>query len=350
MGVSTVAIRMIVLAGVLAGTLLGGIGLGTAGAAEVELRFSHWLPAQHPLQPTGFEPWAKSIADASDGRIQITIFPAQQLGAAPDHYDMARDGIADITFVNPGYQAGRFPIIAHGEIPFQITNAKGGSKALDAWYRPYAAKEMGGVKFCMAFVHSPGTFHSKEKLARPEDVRGKNIRPAQATIARFVNMLGGASVQVPAPEAREALAKGAADAITFPWNSLYLFGIDSITKYHLDMPLYVTTFVLVMNKARYEGMSEADRKVIDDHCTSDWAEKMASGWADWEDAGRTKMMADPSHKIYEPTPADVEAWRSAAAPLLDAWKADVKARGYDADAIHEAFVKTMKADGAYYGE
>jgi TRAP-type C4-dicarboxylate transport system substrate-binding protein len=242
------------------------IALATPAGAE-ELRLAHWVPPQHPLQPTGLVPWGQSITAASDGRLTITIFPAQQLGAAADHYDMARDGIADIAYVNPGYQAGRFPIIAHGEIPFYFTNAKGGSRALDAWYRAYAEQEMGDVKFCMAFLHSPGTFHSKDRLVLPEDVRGKNIRPAQATIGRFVSMLGGASVWVPAPEARETLARGAADAITFPWNSLYIFGIDGITKHHLDIPLYVTTFVLVMNKARYEGLSDTDRQVIDDHCT-----------------------------------------------------------------------------------
>ena len=114
------------------------VGLGVAKAAEVELRLSHWVPAEHPLQPTGLEPWAKSIAEASDGRIHITIFPAQQLGAAPDHYDMARDGIADITYTNPGYQAGRFPITASIEIPFLADNAIGGAQAMHEWYAPIA--------------------------------------------------------------------------------------------------------------------------------------------------------------------------------------------------------------------
>ena len=62
-------------------------------------------------------------------------FPAQQLGKAFDHYDMARDGIADIAYVNPGYAPGRFPIIGAGELPFLLANAKEGSAALDAWYR-----------------------------------------------------------------------------------------------------------------------------------------------------------------------------------------------------------------------
>ena len=89
-----------------------------ANAADVELRLSHWLPATHPMATLGLAPWIKSIEDESKGRIHITVFPAQQLGAAPDHYDMARDGIADITYTNPGYQAGRFPLYSLRKFPF----------------------------------------------------------------------------------------------------------------------------------------------------------------------------------------------------------------------------------------
>jgi len=88
--------------------------------------------------------------------------------------------------------------------------------------------------------------------------------------------------------------------------------------------------------------------VIDEHCTSAWAEKMAAGWADWEDEGRIKMLADPEHMVYEPTAEDVQAWRDAAAPLLDAWKADVAAKGYDADAIHEALIQSLADNDALY--
>ena len=97
------------------------------------------------------------------------MFPAQQLGKAFDHYDMARDGIADVTYVNPGYQPGRFPIIGAGELPFLMSDAKGGSMALDAWYRKYAEKEMKDVKFCLAFIHSPSLVplpHQENRRAR----------------------------------------------------------------------------------------------------------------------------------------------------------------------------------------
>ena len=45
-----------------------------------------------------------------------------------------------------------------------------------------------------------------------------------------------------------------------------LFGIDKVTKYHMDAPLYVTTFAFVFNKAKYDEMSPRQKKAIDDHC------------------------------------------------------------------------------------
>ena len=145
-----------------AAALAALIGAPTPTLAQdktFELKLSHWVPPSHPLQKA-LEEWGASVEKDSGGTIKYKVYPAQQLGKAFDHYDMARDGIADLTYINPGYQPGRFPIIAAGELPFLMSNAKGGSIALDAWYRKYAAKEMKDVKFCLAFVHDPGAIHS----------------------------------------------------------------------------------------------------------------------------------------------------------------------------------------------
>src|SRR6516164_2807025 len=112
-----------------------------------ELKLSHWVPPSHPLQKA-LEDWGASVEKASNGTIKYKVFPAQQLGKAFDHYDMARDGIADLTYINPGYQPGRFPIIGAGELPFLIGTAHGGNRAVDPWYRKYAPSEMKDVKYC----------------------------------------------------------------------------------------------------------------------------------------------------------------------------------------------------------
>ena len=120
----------------------------------VQLKLSHWVPATHPLQKA-MEEWGASVEKASGGTIKSTVFPAQQLGKAFDHYNMARDGIVESRYVNPGYEPGRFPIIAAGEIPFLIGEVHGGIRALDAWYRKYAPTEMKDVKYCFSFILDP---------------------------------------------------------------------------------------------------------------------------------------------------------------------------------------------------
>jgi TRAP-type transport system periplasmic protein len=330
-----------------AATLLFAASFAVAAAhaqdKPVALKLSSWVPAQHPLNPALIA-WADDIKKTSGGTITATLFPSEQLGKAFDHYDMARDGIADFAYVNPGYQPGRFPIMAGAGLPFIFANGKGGSAAIDAWYRAYAAQEMKDVKFCFAFIHDPGAFHSKKKLLMPAEVKGLKVRPATSTIGQMITSLGGTNVQASAPESRDALERGVADAITFPWGSISLFGIDKVVRFHMDVPLYSTPFVWVMNKDKYDAMSAAQKKVIDEHCTTEWAERVASPWADFEFAGRAKLAALPGHESYKLTPEQAVAWHKAIAPLEAQWAADVAKSGSDPKAVMEA----LKASVAKY--
>lgn len=312
----------------------------------VTLKLSSWVPAQHALNPA-LQAWADDIKKASGGTINATLFPSEQLGKAFDHYDMARDGIADGAYVNPGYQPGRFPIFAAASLPFQVSNAKGGTAAVDAWYRQYAAKEMKDVQFCFAFVHDPGSLHSRKKIVLPADVKGLKVRPATSTIGQMVTVLGGTNVQSSAPEARDMLERGVADAITFPWGSLGLFGIDKVVTHHIDAPLYVTPFVWVLNKDKLASLSPAQKKVIDEHCTTEWAEKVASNWADFEANGRAKIGATVGHEMTKLTPDQLDAWRKAVAPVADQWAEAAKKAGADPkqvlDSLRESLVKYKSA-------
>ena len=89
---------------------LGAAAPVMAQDKTVNLKISLWVPPSHPLVQS-VRDWAADMTKESGGTITATIFPAEQLGKAFDHYDMARDGIADVAYVSPGYQPGRFPII-----------------------------------------------------------------------------------------------------------------------------------------------------------------------------------------------------------------------------------------------
>jgi TRAP-type C4-dicarboxylate transport system substrate-binding protein len=289
-----------------------------------DLKFSSWVPPAHAMH-VSIREWGASIAKATQGTVKVTLYPSQQLGKADDHYDMARDGIADVTYIALGYQAGRLPMGEAGNLPFLMTNADGGSMALDEWYRKYHAKEMPDVMMCLAFVHDPGALHAKKRITLPSDIKGMKIRSAHGTMADYVTAMGGTNVRVSAPESRQALESGVADAITFPWKSILLFGIDKVVNYHMDEAFYVASFAWLVNKTRYGQMSAAQKKAIDAHCSNEWAGKVGRTWGAYEAAGRDEMRKLPGHTVYKLTPAQVAEWRKAAEPVYKKW-ADTAAR------------------------
>ncbi len=320
--------------------LLVGVALtalaGPAIAQDkvVQLKLSHWVPATHPLQKA-MEEWGASVEKASGGTIKSTVYPAQQLGKAFDHYNMARDGIVEFAYVNPGYEPGRFPIIAAGEIPFLIGDVHGGIRAVDTWYRKYAPTEMKDVKYCFSFILDPATWHSRnKKIVVPGGHQGHEDPP----VATPPSPPG--SRNLAAPMCRRArrkcatcMEKGVAEAVMFPWGSVPLLGVDKVTKYDMDAAISTTTFQWVMNQKTYDAMSPAQKKVIDDHCTTEWAGKFADPWGDFEHAGLAKVKALPGREVYQITNDQLDEWKKSAEPLRQVWADNVRKAGGDPDAI-----------------
>ncbi len=129
------------------------------------------------------------------------------------------------------------------------------------------------MRYCrlIAFAHDPGTFHftKKESGVSPTDMSGVKFRPPNAVIANWMRTLGATNVQASAPEIRDVLEKGVAEGAGSPWGSIGLFGIDKVTFFHIDAPIYVSEQVWVLNKAKYDSLSPAQKKVMDDHCSSE---------------------------------------------------------------------------------
>jgi TRAP-type C4-dicarboxylate transport system substrate-binding protein len=165
-------------------------------------------------------------------------------------------------------------------------------------------------------------------------------------MANFVTLLGGTNVQSSAPEVRDIIERGVADGVTFPWGSLVLFGIDKVTKYHMDAPLYVTTFAFVINKDTYKQMSERQKKAIDDNCNTEAAGRVGEPWGKFEDAGIDKVRAEAGHEIYKLTPEQMAQWKKASEPLVKTWADSVKKKDPSVDP--DMAMKELKASLAKY--
>jgi TRAP-type C4-dicarboxylate transport system substrate-binding protein len=97
-----------------------------------------------------------------------------------------------------------------------------------------------------------------------------------------------------------------------------------------------------MNLNKYNGLSPAQKQAVDSHCTNEWAEKVGTSWADFEIAGRTKLLADKANReIYTLTPEQLAAWKTAVAPVQKQWADEVKKRGDDPTAVMKALQQSL---------
>jgi len=84
--------------------------------------------------------------------------------------------------------------------------------------------------------------------------------------------------------------------------------------------------------------------VIDDHCTNEWALKIASPWADFEHAGIAKIKAEEGHEVYSLTNDQLAQWKKSAEPLTNTWANNVRKVGGNPDTI----LKELKDQLAKY--
>lgn len=329
--------------------LLSAAAFGATAAAGADMKMSLWIPPVHPLMKD-MEAWAASVQEAAGGDLTITLYPAAQLGAPQDHYDMASDGIAEMAMVAPGYSPGRFPIWGLIELPFTFANSTAGARALHEWYLDYVSVEMPDVRPCIVTMHHPGLVHTKGKEVRvPADLKGMRIRPAGPGTAQLVADMGGSTVQATLPEIRELSERGVIDGVTWP-PDVFVVGAQDVLTTHMDAPFYVTAQIHVINKAFYDGLSDKAKAAIDSHCTPEWSAKVGKGWNDVEAASLEKLKAMPGHNVYTLTDAEKAAWAEAGAPLEAEFHKRLKERYPDQDpaAIHQALREKLKAHNAAY--
>ena len=111
-----------------AGTLLAG-SIAMPAIADTELVLSSWLPPRHPIVVNAIKPWAKQVEEVTEGRVSVRVL-GKPLGSPPAHFDMAKDGIADITYgLHSFSQDNRFDKSQVGQFSFLGDDAVSSSEA-----------------------------------------------------------------------------------------------------------------------------------------------------------------------------------------------------------------------------
>jgi TRAP-type transport system periplasmic protein len=325
-----------------------------AGWAQqsVTLKFHTFMAPLSNVWLTMHKPWMEKVEKESGGRIKFEAYPAMQLGGTPVQlYDQARDGVVDIVWTLPGNTAGRFPRIEVFELPFIMNNAEATSKAYWEYVQTMAPDEFKETHVIALHVHGPGMFHSVNKLVKTAaDLKGMKVRGPTRQVTKLLGALGAIPVGMPLPQIPDALSKGTIEACVIPWEVVPSVKVHELTKFHSEFDgsgpaLYTTTFVMAMNKAKYESLAPDLKMVIDANsgqATSAWLGKTQQG----NDAAGRKSAVDRGNTIHTFTAAEAQEFIRLSSSVDDEWVADMNKRGLDGKKL----LQTAKDLIARYGK
>jgi len=311
-------------AGTLAAPAL--IGRAVAQTPEVTLRLHHFLPPVSNGHAKFLAPWSEKVMQESNGRIRIDIFPSMQLGGTPPQlYDQARDGVADIVWTLPGNTPGRFPTIEVFELPFvPHRTAIVNSKALQEFADTHLKEEFREVHPITFWAHDHGLVHANKPVRTMEDMAGLKLRFPTRLAGEALSALGATAIGMPIPQVPESLAQGVIDGAVVPWEVVPAIKVHELVENHTEIPgsptLYVATFVLAMNRARYEGMPEDLRAVLDANSGQVAAEMAGKVWDEQAEIV-SAMVAGRGNTVITLSEEEKARWNEATQPVVDKWVA-----------------------------
>jgi TRAP-type C4-dicarboxylate transport system substrate-binding protein len=320
--------------------------LGTPAGAQVTLNVNTWVPPSHLLVADVLMPYCKDVEAVTQGRVRCNLL-AKAVAAPPQTFDAVKDGLADVSFVVPGYTPGRFTLTDAPEFPFMGDTSEALSVAYQRVYGKMLAKfdEFKGVHVLAVFTHGPGQiYNTKRAVASLKDLEGLKIRVGGGLVNEVAKVLGTVPMLKPAPESYELLSQGVADGLFFPKESPLSFKLVPLIKHVTYIPggLYNTSFAHVMNEAKWKQISEADRAAIAKLSGEALARRTGKAW-DATDARGEKAVRDGNIPIVVADAKFVAEIKAKTSGLRQAWVERAKAKGAEGEAILAALQAELAA-------
>ncbi|MFC1845992.1 TRAP transporter substrate-binding protein [Chloroflexota bacterium] len=307
-------------------------GASKPSSDVIELKLSCFDPTPAFSVKGQTVPWAKSIQEATNGRVKITHYSGESLGKAPDQYDMAVSGVCDIAKFMPEMTPGLFPVCEAIQLPGLFPSAEILGLVFHQIINKYAAdSELKNVKL-LFLPAMPGMMpQSTKQLQKAEDWKGlKNLVEGKVD-GMVMETMGASPVPIPMSEVYTALSTGLIDAVNITWEGVFAFKINEATQYRVDLPFYNKSFILGMNKDTWNNLPEDIKAVFDKYCTPEISAQYGAAF-DAESQGIIGSLKEYDEKmgnpgIYEMPQAEKDRiYNEILSPIYDKWVSDMEGK------------------------
>jgi tripartite ATP-independent transporter DctP family solute receptor len=258
----TIAVRLPKLA--LCATLAAGLA-ASAASGQTVLKINIAL-AQNSHYGVAIDTFAREIERRTQGRYKVQTFYSAALGAERESVEGVQLGTLDLTLTSTGPLPNFVPEVAILDIPFLFRDYAHARAVLDGpigqdLLAKFPAKGMVGLAWAEnGFRHMT---NSKHPVTVPEDLKGLKMRTMENPIhIEAYKQFGIQPTPMAFTEVFTALQQGTVDGQENPLSVITAAKLDQVQKYLTLTGHVYSPAVFLMNKARWDSLSQADRQAF----------------------------------------------------------------------------------------
>lgn len=311
----------------------------------IELRFAHQNPPTGRTTLKYLNPWAKKIEEATNGRVKITMYPAESLAKANESIEATKSGLTDITWTVLGYFPGRYQLAVAMTLPFlSLTSGKVegkpystgaiNSRIVQEIYEKLLEVQAEFKDVKVLFLHTSDPYFlvtTKKPVRNMNDLKGMKIRELGGYPSEMWRLLGASALLMPMPDVYDAAQKGVIDGTGQVWASMGTYRLYEVFKYWTDIATTVSVFEVIMNIDTWNSLPPEVQKAIMSVSGVYGAEFAGEqGWGSEVKDDVFATMRKGGYKIEQVglDPGELDKWKQIAGkPLWDKWVADMNAKG-----------------------
>jgi TRAP-type C4-dicarboxylate transport system substrate-binding protein len=321
----------IICLGLMVGVMLGAGLLSSPAQAQIKLSYANFPPA--PTFPcVQMERWKTEVEKRTNGKVKVDTYPGSTLLNPKNMFDGVIAGTADIGCLATSYQPGAFPVVEAIDLPLGWPSATVASVSLWELVEKYKPKELEKVKVITMFTCPPANIMSMKPVLSLGDIKGYELR-ASGTGAKILEILGAAPVAMPQSDVPEALQKGVIKGNVSSLEVMKDFKYAEYCHYVTsNVNLFVVSFAVVMNQAKWNSLPDDVKKVIDD-----MRKEQAIWTGQYVDNHVNEAMkwSKETHKVQVNTlpKAELDKWYALLKPMMNKYLKDYEAKGLPTKAI-----------------
>ena len=319
------------------GVMLGAGLLSSPAQAQIKLSYANFPPA--PTFPcVQMERWKTEVEKRTNGKVKVDTYPGSTLLNPKNMFDGVIAGTADIGCLATSYQPGAFPVVEAIDLPLGWPSATVASVSLWDLVDKYKPKELEKVKVITMFTCPPANIMSMKPVLSLGDIKGYELR-ASGTGAKILEILGAAPVAMPQSDVPEALQKGVIKGNVSSLEVMKDFKYAEYCHYVTsNVNLFVVSFAVVMNQAKWNSLPDDVKKVIDD-----MRKEQAIWTGQYVDNHVNEAMkwSKETHKVQVNTlpKAELDKWYALLKPMMNKYLKDYEAKGLPTKAILDDVMK-----------